>query len=895
MDGQYMDVKPNLNIGILAHVDAGKTTLAEAVLYTCGNIRSLGRVDHKDAFLDNFSLERERGITIFSKQANVVWKGRNLTFLDTPGHADFSAEMERTLQVLDIAVLVISATDGVQGHTETLWKLLKRYEVPTVIFVNKMDREDTDREKILRELQKKLSENCVDFSDRSDIDMEGVAACNEELIEKYLEDGEITDEEISDCILDRQLFPCCFGAALRLEGVEGLLDCLTSYAPIIEYGREFAARVFKITRDNAGNRLTHMKITGGLLKAKQVVTNAKSAENDAGTWEEKVDQIRIYNGAKYSTAESVRAGEICAVKGLKNTYAGQGLGDEEENLMPSLVPILLYSVILPPDTDPVVMLGKLKCLEEEIPELHVVWNEVLREIHVQVMGEVQIEVLKSLILDRFGVKAEFGDGNIVYKETITAPVVGIGHYEPLRHYAEVQLLMEPGEPGIGLQFAAHVSEDELDRNWQRLVMTHLEEKAHIGVLTGSEITDMRIVLVAGRAHEKHTEGGDFRQATYRAVRQGLMKAENVLLEPVLSFVMELPDEYAGKAMSDIKRMYGEFEAPVTEDNICIIKGSAPAATIQDYQRELSAYSRGRGRMNLTFKGYEPCHNTEEVIAARGYDPESDSENPSYSVFCSHGAGCAVEWSRVDAYAHTECIFNEKDSDRTEYNHIADKNRSRGKGTTSYITQEEIDEIFAGAYANKKGNNNKYRHYHKSRQMNREPSSPSGEYKYNPPEAKEEYLLVDGYNIIFAWDELRELAEVNIDSARDKLVDILCNYQGCTGIRLILVFDAYKVKNNPGSVTGHNNIYVVYTKEAETADQYIEKTVHDIGHKYNVTVATSDRLEQMIIWGDGATRMSARGLKEAVRTAEDQMREHYLEKGEGMKNRLFEGCNDILKD
>lgn len=913
----------NLNIGLLANVDAGKTTLAEALLYTCGQLRRLGRVDHGDAFLDNFSIERERGITVFSKQAHTKWKGRKLTLLDTPGHVDFGAEMERALQALDLAVLVISGTDGVQGHTETLWRLLRRYEIPTFIFVNKMDRDGTDREALLKHIRSRLDGGCVDFSNfktkymadaATDADisedlaqnteiLENIATCDEAIMEKYLECGEISDDDAISLTADRKLFPCFFGSALKLDGVDVLLDGIIRFAPQPEYGEEFGARVFKITRDEEGNRLTHMKITGGTLRAKQTVSNAMSAKSEEDVWEEKADQIRIYNGTGFNAADEVHAGEICAVKGLKKTFAGQGLGAEREDMLPGLEPVLVYCLVLPEDCDPAVMLMKLKLLEEEIPELHIAWNEELGEIHVQVMGEVQTEILRSLIKERFGVDVSFGEGSIVYKETIAAPVEGIGHFEPLRHYAEVHLLMEPGERGSGLQFASLVSDDELDKNWQRLVLTHLEEKAHVGVLTGSQITDMRIVLVAGQAHEKHTEGGDFRQATYRAVRQGLMKAKNVLLEPIFSFTLELPTEQIGRAMSDIRRMCGNFDSPVTEGDKTLLTGTAPVSTMRDYQTEVNAYTRGRGRLGLTLKGYEPCHNTKEVIEKIGYDPESDTANPAYSVFCSHGAGCAVAWNLVDYYAHVESRLKPEDfrgmyddadtmsreaveNAAVQYDDIAPDRAagSRRKGASGYITQEEIEEIFARTYGKKKEDENRFRRYHKAQPVRRDfDGGSAGEYKPHPSEKKEEYLLVDGYNIIFAWDELRELSKINIDSARDKLIDIMCNYQGFTGATLILVFDAYKVKNNSGSVVKHNNIYVVYTREAETADQYIEKTVHDIGHKHNVTVATSDRLEQMIIWGGGAMRLSARGLKEAVDAAMGQMRADYLERDEKLGN------------
>jgi small GTP-binding protein len=899
----------NLTVGILAHVDAGKTTLAEALLYTCGQIRNLGRVDHKDAFLDNFALERDRGITIFSKQAHIEWNGRCITLLDTPGHVDFSAEMERTLQILDAAVLVISGTDGVQGHTRTLWKLLCRYNIPTFIFVNKMDRDEADREKILSGLQKELDHACVDMTDyfaesvsggdsqskdvHADI-CENIATCSENLMNEYLDTGDIAVDSIVEAVDERECFPCIFGSALKLDKIQELLDTVTELSAYNEYGDEFGARVYKITRDNSGNRITHMRITGGSLKAKQIVTNSSSALKTEDIWEEKADQIVILNGAKETPVLSVSAGDVCAVRGLKNTYAGQGLGTEQENMLPSMEPVLSYRMILPQDCDAKVMYASLRELEEEIPELSLVWNEALREIHVKVMGAVQTEILQSIIFERYGVDVSFGEPNIVYKETIAAPVVGIGHFEPLRHYAEVHLLMEPGERGSGLQFASLVSDDDLAKNWQRLVLTHLEEKSHKGVLTGSDITDMKIVLVAGRAHEKHTEGGDFRQATYRALRQGLMKAENMLLEPVFSFTLEVPTACVGRAMTDIKKMYGHFEGPINEGEMSILTGTAPVETMQGYQQTVTAYTGGMGRLNLVPDGYKACHNTEEVMEKAGYNPEADIDNPADSVFCSHGAGTIVDWREVDSYAHVESRLDIKGVTGAEnvpgagiryedYEDIqAEKTRMRGQNTvTGYITQEEIDEIFARTYGNKNTDNGRRRRFHKAhatvRSFSKDTSGVQGRMASpaaSKSEKKEEYLLVDGYNIIFAWKELKELSEINIDSARDKLIDIMCNYQGYTGVTLILVFDAYKVKNNQGSEMKHNNIYVVYTKEAETADQYIEKTVHKIGHKYNVTVATSDRLEQMIIWGGGAMRMSAAGLKEAVDRAENQMRQDY---------------------
>ncbi|MCH5341857.1 MAG: TetM/TetW/TetO/TetS family tetracycline resistance ribosomal protection protein [Acetatifactor sp.] len=922
--------KPEKHIclGILAHVDAGKTTLSEALLYTSGSLRKLGRVDHGDAFLDNFSLERARGITIFSKQAKVTWEGLSMTLLDTPGHVDFSAEMERTLQVLDYCILVISGSDGVQSHTATLWRLLEQYRIPTILFVNKMDQPDTDRGKLLAQLQARLDGSCMAFGPEAESDAvfaENLSLCSESLLEEYLETGDLKETSIAGAIRERHIFPCYFGSALRLEGVEELLDGLRRFTLMPNYPDQFGARVYKISRDAGGNRLTHLKVTGGVLRVKMPVNNSCSAASPEQVWEEKADQLRVYDGAQFSVVEQVEAGGICAVTGLGKTFVGQGLGAEPDSLMPILSPVLTYRLILPEGSDAVKVLGLLRQLEEEEPQLHLVWKEAVREIHVQVMGEVQIEILKSLIMERFGLEVEFGSGQIVYRETIAAPVVGIGHFEPLRHYAEVHLLLEPGEPGSGLQFATACSEDVLDRNWQRLVITHLEEKTHVGVLTGSAITDMKITLLAGRAHLKHTEGGDFRQATYRALRQGLMRSESVLLEPVFAFTLELPTEQLGRAMSDIQRMHGSFDTPVTEGERSILTGSAPASEFGSYQREVNAYTRGMGRLSCTLKGYEPCHNAQEVIEAVSYDPEGDLENPASSVFCAHGAGFLVGWDQVPYYAHVENKWRlEQGSDSLKPEGEAehgvhdkgahDESYSGGYGSASagsaaaaprtaassqsrssrsdYITQEEIEDIFQRTY--KKGT----RDYEPYRYNNRNlgvtvvaeenASKRSGEAaaetgsrtggrtagKARAQENQEEYLLVDGYNIIFAWEELRSLAAVNIDSARDKLMDICCDYQGYTGCTLILVYDAYKVKGNPGSVLQYHNIHVVYTREAETADQYIEKTVHKIGHKNRVTVATSDALEQMIIWGEGATRLSAVGFQEAVKAVRERFQESY---------------------
>ena len=879
--------KEKMVIGILAHVDAGKTTLAEGILYLCGKLRKLGRVDHKDAFLDTYELERARGITIFSKQALVTLGDKEITLLDTPGHVDFSAEMERTLQVLDAAILVISGADGVQGHVETLWRLLKRYEIPVFLFVNKMDQPGTDRAKLMEELKARLDGRCVDFGKDQDREqyLENIAVCEEALMEEYLESGELRTEGISRAIAAREIFPCFFGSALKLTGVEEFLEGIRTFAgSSLKQTEGFGARVFKISRDSQGNRLTHMKITGGSLRVKTTVNG------------EKADQVRIYSGAGYELAEEVFPGTVCAVTGLKSTYCGQGLGCEEEGALPLLEPVLTYKIELPEGCDVHKMLGQLKQLEEEIPELHIVWKEAVGEIHAQVMGEVQIEILKSLIRERFDAEVGFGTGSIVYKETIAAPVEGVGHFEPLRHYAEVHLLMEPGEPGSGLQFLSRVSEDVLDRNWQRLIMTHLEERQHPGVLTGSEITDMRITLIAGKAHLKHTEGGDFRQATYRAVRQGLRKAACVLLEPVYEFTLELPTDMIGRAMTDIQKMQGSFETPVTEGELSVLKGKAPVLTMRDYQMEVTSYTRGRGRLICSLKGYEPCHNAQEVIEQTGYDPEADLENPTGSVFCAHGAGFVVDWHQVDEYAHLELLgegYFSDDEDLDYYDAEAVSSavsagfqsgagKGERSGGTDYITEEELEEIFSRTYGPVKRERNRFH-----RNKGQERIEASAAYRPRPRVKQEEYLLVDGYNIIFAWEELRALAQTNIDSARDKLMDILCNYQGYRQNTLILVFDAYKVKGNPGSVTKYHNIYVVYTKEAETADQYIEKTVHDIGRKYQVTVATSDALEQIIIWGQGAIRLSALGLKEEVEKASREIRETWQEKLPGERNRPFQ--------
>lgn len=853
-------------MGILAHVDAGKTTLSESMLYLSGTVRKLGRVDHKDAFLDTYALERDRGITIFSKQAVFSLGNKKVNLLDTPGHVDFSAEMERTLQVLDYAVLVISGADGVQGHTETLWKLLKLYDIPTFIFINKMDQQGTDKVALLSELKERLDEGCIAFDQEECTEtLEELAMTDEKVLDYFMEHESVRKEDICRLIKERRVFPCYFGSALKLEGVQELLYGFERYMEPYTGTEEFGAKVFKISRDDKGERLTFLKVTGGKLVVKMPVNLVDK--------EEKVNQIRIYSGAKYETVNEVEAGGVCAVTGLVSSYIGQGFGVEKGTAAPFLEPVLTYQMILPDGADTTKVLRELKQLEEEEPLLNIVWNPALEEIHVQLMGEVQTEILKTMIAERFHLDVEFGTGKIVYKETIKNPVVGVGHYEPLRHYAEVHLKMEPLEAGSGLVFDADCSEDVLDRNWQRLILTHLQEREHPGVLTGSPITDMKITIVAGRAHLKHTEGGDFRQATYRAVRQGLKSAESILLEPWYSFVLEVPSDQVGRAMSDIGQMNGSFEGPEAEDKQGMVRltGTAPASEMRDYQREVWAYTKGRGRITFTLKGYEPCHNAEEVIEQIGYDSERDIDNPTGSVFCAHGAGFLVKWDKVPEYMHIKEDFLLEESDEiSEEEQTITGNARFGNSSYSsgYGDDPELLAIMEREFGSKQKERDRYSGYRK--QTVSAPMPRKTVIKDTEP--KKEYLLVDGYNVIFAWEELNELAKASIDAARNKLMDILSNYQGFTGCTLILVFDAYKVKGSQGEVQKYHNIYVVYTKEAETADQYIEKTTHEIGRKYKVTVATSDALEQVIVMGQGAYRISARDFYEEVERTEKQIRE-----------------------
>lgn len=890
-----------LVVGILAHVDSGKTTLSEAMLYTAGKIRKLGRVDHKDAYLDTDAQERERGITIFSKQAVFTYDDMEITLLDTPGHVDFSAEMERTLQVLDYAILVINGMDGVQSHTDTLWKLLKRYEIPTFIFVNKMDMDGSDKDAVFQNIRKKLDGDCVDFSS-GDRD-EQIAMADERLLDTYLDSGMVETEDIIEAILDRKIFPCFWGSALKLSGVQELLDAMNIYMVMPAYNAEFGGRIFKISRDAKGERLTYMKVTGGSLKCREQIEGTEG----------KVNQIRIYSGARYETVEEVPAGTVCAVTGLGETSAGQGVGCEQENVFAGLEPVLSYKVSYPEDKDAVVVLRNIRQLEEEEPELHVEFAQETREIFVKVMGQVQLQVLTQIIKDRFGYLISFGMGRIIYKETLAEPVMGVGHFEPLRHYAEVHLLMEPLELGSGMQFDTICSEDVLDKNWQRLILTHLEEKEYRGVLTGAPITDMKITVTAGRAHQKHTEGGDFRQATYRAVRQGLMMGECRLLEPVYAFRLEIPTEMTGRAMNDITRMHGRFAQPEIEGEMSILTGTAPVATMQEYQQDVTAYTRGQGKLFCTLQGYEPCHNEDEVLAASTYDPELDMANPASSVFCAHGAGYIVDWYDVYDMMHVkedpgfalagmEDVLRNITSEPTEAD---EDNRKRMVGAPVY-DEKELEDIFVRTYGSNSRENAAYNkagfnRYNKSvseadwyvkkaaehgKSKTTGAQTPAVGLKtadtgiarpgaYRKQKGEKEYLLVDGYNVIFAWDDLKALAAVNIDSARDKLIDIMSNYQGYVGCELILVFDAYKVKQNPGSITKHGNIHVVYTKEAETADMYIEKTTHELGRKYKVTVASSDGLEQLIIMGQGALRMSSRGLREEVERVNRILRDDYL--------------------
>lgn len=840
-----------LAIGILAHVDSGKTTLSEAILYHTGKIRKLGRVDHNDTFFDTHSLERKRGITIFSKQARIKLGNMEFTLLDTPGHVDFSSETERVLQILDYAILVINGAEGVQSHTETLWRLLKIYRIPVFIFVNKMDFSLLSHDEIIADMRNHLSEGCIDFE--SDNLFEDIALCDEILMHEYLDTEKISDTNISRSIRERKLYPCIFGSALKMQGISNLLEIIEKYTLSVKYKKDFSAGIFKISEDENGNRLTHMKITGGNLKVKDIING------------EKINQIRLYSGTKYTLSEIAESGMICAVTGLSQTYCGQGLGAEKNSDIPRLEPVLSYKIELPSGINPNTAVAMLKKLESENPELNIIWSESLQEIHIKLMGEIQLEIIKSIVSERFGFDIDFTQGKIAYKETIKNKSEGIGHYEPLRHYAEVHLLLEPAEAGSGLHFYTDCCEDLLDKNWQRLIMTHLKEKQHIGVLTGSPITDMNITLVSGKAHIKHTEGGDFRQAVYRAVRNGLRKAESVLLEPYYDFILEIPSEFTGKALSDIQLMDAVFSPPETYNDICTIKGTVPVETIRDYHRELAGYTSGKGRLSCILSGYKPCRNQEKIISGIGYNCDEDTENSADSIFCSHGAGFLVKWNEVEKYMHIESFLKPQKAEEPVSAPVVSVPKKQYSG--SIEEDRELMQIFERTYG--KINRDERQALHKVYE------SSETVYKSSPPK-KGEYLLVDGYNIIFSWDELKKQAEESLDLARNTLINKLCNYQGFRKCKVILVFDAYKVKGNKGSCERVNNIDVIYTREAETADSYIEKVSHELGKDYRVRVATSDNLEQMIILGNGAYRISAQEFYEEMKNTEYEIME-YAEK------------------
>ena len=863
-----------LVIGILAHVDTGKTTLSEALLYETGRLKKLGRVDNKDAFLDTFSLERERGITIFSKQAILKTENAEITLLDTPGHVDFSSETERTLQVMDYAILVISARDGVQVHTETLWRLLSRYNVPTFIFVNKMDLDGTDKYSVMKNLRKNLGEGCVDFSFEDNDFYENIALCDEMSMEKYMEDGSLSTNDISVLIKNRKVFPCFFGSALRLSGIGDFVKGIEKYTEQPNRNSEFGARVFKISRDNQGNRMTFMKITGGSLKVRSSVSYFPKDSKESV--EEKVNMIRIYSGAKFEPAEEAPQGSIAAVLGLSKTYPGQKFGFEEGGFEPILEPVLTYRIILPDGISPAQFLPKLRQLEDEDPQLHIIWNEQLKGIYACLMGEVQEEILKSMISERFGVEIGLDSGRIIYRETIAEPVEGMGHFEPLRHYAEVHLILEPGEPGSGLHFESRCSEDVLDRNWQRLIITHLEEKTHLGVLTGSPITDMKITLVAGRAHVKHTEGGDFRQATYRALRQGLMKAKSVLLEPYYSFRLEVPSEQIGRAINDIREMEGTFSSPETKGDMVEISGKAPVATMRSYLKEVLSYTHGRGKLSCFSDGYAPCHNAESVIAETGYDPCADVENTPDSVFCSHGAGVTVKWNEAEKHMHVSSgidFSTENGIPLIQNIKVFRRNFSIDEKELEAIMEREFGPIRRKRYSEAVMDRPK-------------------EYKAAAPK-KKDYLIVDGYNIIFAWDGLKKLASENLDAARHILMDVLSNYRGYTKCELVLVFDGYKVKGNYGEKFDYHDIHVAYTKENETGDMYIEKLIQDIGKNYNVKVATSDNLIQVAALRSGVLRMSANELREEIEFVNRQIQNAIETYGRKSFYRPFDNIDKLI--
>lgn len=846
-------------VGILAHVDSGKTTLSEAMLYCSGNINKLGRVDHRNSFLDTFSLERERGITIFSKQAILKYQQTEFTVLDTPGHIDFSAETERTLQVLDYAILVISGTDGIQNHTLTLWKLLKKYHVPCFIFVNKMDLQGANRDDIMLQLQSRLSEYCIHFStDQTDEFYESIAVCDETLLNEYDQKSTIEKNTIIQAIKNRKIFPCIFGSALKLEGIDEFLKCFDDYTTMPEYNKDFAAKIFKISEDKQRKRLTFLKVTGGCLKVREVL------KSDKNTGSEKVSQIRIYSGEKFVSVDKAEAGTICAVTGITFAVPGDGLGAEQNSDAPVLEPVLTYSLELPKQIDAHQAFEKMKILESEDPQLHILWNEYSGNIQCRVMGEIQLEVLKCIIAERFGFEVNFGTGSIIYKETITKPIEGVGHFEPLRHYAEVHLLLKPAKRNSGIVFKTDCREEVLDKNWQNLILSQLNEKTHIGVLTGSPVTDMEIIVVSGKAHTKHTEGGDFRQAAYRAVRQGLRSTDSILLEPYYEFILEIPTENIGRAISDIQRMSGNFEQPQTKNDITVITGTAPVSTMSNYSKEVTQYSHGKGKLTCSFKGYETCHNAEEVIAGIGYDPDRDIDNPCDSVFCSHGAGYIVKWNDVKKHMHVADTFSEvveKDYVTTNENTFLKYQSSK----ELFSLDKELMQIFEQTYGPVK--RKKVIESKEYIASNYTKKTKATNKKYDGTE----YLLVDGYNVIFSWDSLKKLAAENIDAARTALTNILCNYQGYRKCKLILVFDAYKVKGGTEKIEKEGDISIVYTKEAETADMYIEKVTHKLAKNNKVRVVTSDGLEQIIILGNGALRISSQAFYNEIRGIETEIR------------------------
>jgi len=861
-------------IGILAHVDAGKTTLSEALLYMSGKIKSIGRVDNKDAYLDTYALEKERGITIFAKQAVFNIFDLDVTLLDTPGHVDFSTEMERTLPLLDYAILVISGADGIQSHTKTLWMLLETYNIPTFIFINKMDQNGTDKEDLIKELKEELNQGCIDFNNLDeDSFFEEVAMCDERVLDDYLHTGYTDIDVIRSLIIERKVFPCFFGSALKLDGVEDFIQGLYSYIVPPVYPNEFGAKIYKITRDENGNRLTHMKITGGKLKVRDTLTHNK--------WEDKVNQIRIYSGNKYEIVNEVTPGTVCAVTGLSTSLPGEGLGYEESNYVPLIEPVLVYRLILPHDCDPRGILPKLKQLEEEEPELKIIWDEQLQEIQLRVMGEMQLEILQRLILERFGILVGFADGGIIYKETIANTAYGVGHFEPLGHYAEVHLLLEPGERGSGIVIENKCSEDTLSVNYQRLILQHISEKAHKGVLTGSDITDIKITIVSGRAHKKHTSGGDFREATYRAIRQGLMEAYSVLLEPYYSFRLELPENMVGRALTDINLMKGSGEIIDKTNEKVIIEGVAPVRLMRNYHKEVIAYTKGLGRLSQAFIGYFPSNDSEQIVKEIGYNPLTDFANPSHSIFCKNGTSFSVPWYEVKNYMHLESYLKELNLD--------DKDKEVNRQEEQFISQEEIERIIQKTFFANKTDKSKWKK-HTIRVSTKEDKVKTYEDNF----AKDECLLIDGYNIIYAWPELKELSDVNMDAARLQLLDILSNYRGVKKCRIIVVFDAYKVPGHQEEISKYKNIYVVYTKEAQTADDYIEKFAFSNRKKYNITVATSDALEQLIVRGQGSKLLSARELKQEIERVNEMLRRTYIDVESSNRNSIIKNISSHVK-